>query len=72
MFPREAWQAFNDLYLYVAAQPRRVVARRSRSRFLERVIGESQRIDGVLVSTMSRDEAYEFVAARASRSSAPT
>jgi uncharacterized alpha-E superfamily protein len=61
VIPREAWQALNDLYLYVASHHLDGVARPSRSRFLERVIGESLRVEGFLVSTMSRDEAYEFV-----------
>jgi uncharacterized alpha-E superfamily protein len=61
VIPREAWQAVNDLYLYVASHHLDGVARPSRSRFLERVIAESLRAEGFLLSTMSRDEAYEFV-----------
>jgi uncharacterized alpha-E superfamily protein len=61
VLPREVWQAVNDLYLYVAAHHIDGVARASRSRFLERIIAEALRIEGFLVSTMSRDEAYEFL-----------
>jgi uncharacterized alpha-E superfamily protein len=61
VLPREVWQAVNDLYLYIAAHHLDGVARASRSRFLERVIAEALRIEGFLVSTMSRDEAYEFL-----------
>jgi uncharacterized alpha-E superfamily protein len=61
VIPREAWQAVNDLYLYVASHHLDGVARPSRSRFLERVIAESLRAEGFLLSTMSRDEAYDFV-----------
>ena len=60
VLPREAWQAVNDLYLYVAANHTDGVARRSRSRFLERIIGEGQRITGILTGTMRRDEAWDF------------
>ncbi len=61
VIPREAWQAVNDLYLYAASHHLDGVARPSRFRFLERVIAESLRAEGFLLSTMSRDEAYEFV-----------
>ena len=59
--PREAWKVVNDLYLYVAAHRTDGVSRRSRSRFADRVIADSQRLDGVLSATMSRDHAYEFL-----------
>ena len=61
VIPREVWQSVNDLYLYVAGHHLDGVARSSRSRFLERVVGESLRTAGFLGSTMSRDEAHEFV-----------
>jgi uncharacterized alpha-E superfamily protein len=61
VIPREAWQAVNDLYLYVMSHHLDGVARPSRARFLERVIAESLRTEGYLMSTMSRDDAYEFV-----------
>jgi uncharacterized alpha-E superfamily protein len=60
VLPREVWQALNDLYLYVAASHTDGVARRSRSRFLERIIGECQRIVGIVTGTMRRDEAWDF------------
>ena len=57
---REAWAAVNDLFLYMVSNHTDGVARRSRSRFLERVIGESQRVVGILTGTMRRDEAWDF------------
>src|SRR6476661_2102941 len=60
VYPREAWQVANDLYLYTQSNGEAAVDRRSRNRVLSRVIAESQRIDGVLTSAMSRDEAYEM------------
>lgn len=60
VLPREVWQALNDLYLYVAANHTDGVSRRSRSRFLERIIGECQRIVGIVTGTMRRDEAWDF------------
>jgi len=61
VLPREVWQSVNDLFLYVASHHLDGVARASRARFLERVIGESLRTAGFLGSTMSRDEAHEFI-----------
>lgn len=60
VLPREAWQTVNDLHLFVAREPESGVDRRTRGRFLDRVIGEHQRLDGVLAGAMLRDEAYEL------------
>jgi len=61
VYPREAWQVSNDLFLYLQSNGEAAVDRRSRNRVLSRVISESQRIDGILTSAMSRDEAYEML-----------
>ena len=61
VLPREAWQAMNDLFLYVLSGHPDGVPRAGRSRFLERIVIETQRIDGILAGTMSRDEAFEIV-----------
>ena len=60
VLPREAWQTVNDLYLYVGANASSGVERRTRSRFLGRVIADSQQLDGVMSTSMSRDAAYEL------------
>ncbi len=60
VLPREAWQAVNDLFLFTGREPESGVDRRSRSRFLARVIDEIQQLDGVLSGSMLRDEAYEM------------
>jgi uncharacterized alpha-E superfamily protein len=60
VYPREGWQVANDVYLYTQANGEAAVDRRSRNRVLSRVIAETQRVDGILTSTMSRDEAYEM------------
>ena len=56
--PRDGWHAVNDLYLYVTTEADRGADRRVRERFLSRVIAEGRRIDGVLASAMTHDEAY--------------
>jgi uncharacterized alpha-E superfamily protein len=60
VLPREAWQAVNDLHLFVGANASTGVERRTRSRFLGRVITESQTLDGIMYTSMSRDEAYDL------------
>ncbi len=60
VLPREAWQTLNDLSIYVRGAAVTSVERRRRDRFLARVIDESRRLDGVLQSTMTRDEVFEM------------
>ena len=59
--PVQAWNAVNDLYLATGRGATDGVQRRYRSRFLEKVIAEHQRLLGILTSTMSRDEAYTML-----------
>jgi len=60
VLPRDAWQTVNDLYLYTNSNAEAGVERRSRARFLSRVVADCQRLDGVMSASMSRDEAYEM------------
>ena len=60
VLPREAWQTLNDLSIYVRGAAVTSVERRRRDRFLTRVIDESRRLDGVVISTMTRDEVFEM------------
>ncbi len=61
ILPTQAWNAVNDLYLAAARGAADGVHRRHRSRFLEKVIAEHQRLLGILTTTMSRDEAYTML-----------
>jgi uncharacterized alpha-E superfamily protein len=58
VLPREAWYALNGLHQFVSSEAERAVARRTRDRFLGRVIDDSRRLDGVLESTMTRANPY--------------
>ena len=60
VLPREAWQSVNDLYLFTGRDSELGVDRRSRARFLGRVIDEIQHLEGVLAGSMLRDEAHEL------------
>jgi uncharacterized alpha-E superfamily protein len=61
VMPRDGWRVVNDLYLFAQAHRHDGVGRRSRGRFLERVVADARRVDGILAATMSRDAAYEFL-----------
>ena len=61
ILPAQAWNAVNDLYLAAGRGAAEGVQRRYRSRFLEKVIAEHQRLLGILTTTMSRDEAYTML-----------
>jgi uncharacterized alpha-E superfamily protein len=61
VLPRAAWQAINDLYLYVGDRCEEAVPRSSRATYLRHVVAESQRIVGILAGTMSRDAAYSML-----------
>ena len=56
--PREGWYTLNSLWQYVESEAERAVGRRTRDRFLGRVIEESRRLDGVLESTMTRSDPF--------------
>jgi uncharacterized alpha-E superfamily protein len=56
--PRDGWHAVNDLYLYVSTEADRGGDRRVRERLLSRVIFDGRRLDGILATAMTHDEAY--------------
>ena len=58
--PREVWELCNELWLALSADVGSVESRDRRVRWLQRVIDEIQRINGVLQGTMRRDEALAF------------
>ena len=61
MLSRDAWEAVNNLYLYVTSNHGESIDRWSRGRFLDRVIAEAQRFNGILAGTMSRDATYQLL-----------
>jgi len=60
VIPQFAWTVLNDLYLYALDHDRDGVERRARSRFIERVRRDVERIHGIVATTMIRDAAYNF------------
>ena len=60
VLPREAWQTLNQLHQYASSEADRAIGRRSRDRFLGRVVDDSRRIDGQIDSTMTRAAPYRM------------
>jgi uncharacterized alpha-E superfamily protein len=60
VIPREAWQTVNTLSHYVESGAANAVRRQMRDRFLARVVDDSRRFDGVLDSTMTRQNSYRM------------
>jgi len=58
--PREVWELCNELWLALSPDATIVAARDKRVRWLQRVVDEVQRINGVMQGTMRRDEALAF------------
>jgi len=61
VLPEEAWELVNELHLYVGEAAKSSVGRRNRHTFLAEVIARCQMINGLLLSTLSRDHAYRFI-----------
>ena len=60
MIPREAWLTVNTLSQSVEAGAASAVRRQTRDRFLARVVDDSRRLDGVIDSTMTRQNSYRM------------
>ena len=59
--PREAWEACNNLWLVSSDHIHEASTREGRVQWLRRVIAGCQQINGILLGTMSRDEAMSFL-----------
>jgi uncharacterized alpha-E superfamily protein len=59
--PREAWEACNHLYLMSTDHLDEAKSRKGRVQWLRRVIAGCQQINGIMLGTMSRDEAMSFL-----------
>jgi len=61
IIPAEAWEHFNNLYLNVSESVARSLGRRPRQQLLENVIGDCQRLFGLLTGSMNHNTAYAFI-----------
>ena len=61
VMPSEIWENTNELFLYASENADRASARKNRYAFLEEVVSRCQQINGLLLTTLSRDHAYKFI-----------
>jgi uncharacterized alpha-E superfamily protein len=61
VLPEEAWELVNELYLFTRDSAESSVGRRNRHKFLEEIVSRCQMINGLLLSTLSRDHTYRFI-----------
>jgi uncharacterized alpha-E superfamily protein len=62
VLPAEVWEHVNELYLYVKKNADASIGRRNRHQFLEEVINQCQILSGMVITTMTRDTTYRFMA----------
>ncbi len=62
VLPAEVWEHVNELYLYVKENADKSIGRRNRHRFLDEVINHCQILSGMIITTMTRDTTYRFMA----------
>jgi uncharacterized alpha-E superfamily protein len=61
ILPRAVWETLNDLHAYASDNKTSGMSRRGRYAFMRRIIDYSQLLAGKLSSTMSHDQAYDFL-----------
>jgi uncharacterized alpha-E superfamily protein/transglutaminase-like putative cysteine protease len=59
--PREVWELVNDLWLALSGDADQIRTREGRVRWLRRAVDECVRLNGLLTTTMRRDEAMAFM-----------
>ncbi len=61
VFPREAWEVVNNTYLQATDTCGDTALRWGRTQWMDRTVGDLQRLSGLLAGTMSHDHAYDFL-----------
>jgi len=61
ILPSEAWEVVNELYLLAKKEKDCVSTRSKRYQFLTQIIRGGQRLEGMLVSGLSRNSTYNFL-----------
>jgi uncharacterized alpha-E superfamily protein len=61
VLPEDAWEYVNELHLYCSAAAEKSVGRRNRYEFLQNIVGRCQRLNGLLLTSLSRDHAARFL-----------
>ncbi len=61
ILPRSIWEALTELYLYAKENAQSGITKKGRHAYMEQIIEGSQLINGMLASTLMRDEAHQFL-----------
>ena len=61
VLPEDVWEQANQLYLYTDENAMKSIGRRNRLVFLEEIIKRFQALNGLIESSLPRDEAYRFI-----------
>lgn len=61
VLPEDAWEQTNQLHIYTQENASKSVGRRSRLVFLEEIIKRFQALNGLIESSLPRDQAYHFI-----------
>jgi len=61
VLPGELWEMVNELYWYVDDNAKAAAQRQSRFKFLDEVIARNLQINGVLATSLARDDAFRFL-----------
>ncbi len=61
VLPEDVWEQANQLHIYASENASKSVGRRSRLVFLEEIIKRLQALNGLIESSLLRDDAYRFI-----------
>lgn len=61
IIPSECWEAINDLHDFVKQHLPNGLSRKNRFTFFQDIIGQIQKVTGILEGTMLRDSGYHFL-----------
>lgn len=61
ILPREIWEKLTELHFYIEENLNTGLTKRGQHAFLKRIIEGSQLIIGIIRSSQSRDESYQFI-----------
>ena len=61
VLPEDVWEQANHLHIYASENASKSIGRRSRIVFLEEIIKSLQALNGLMESSLLRDDAYRFI-----------
>lgn len=61
VLPEDVWEEANHLHIYASENASKSIGRRSRIVFLEEIIKRLQALNGLMESSLLRDDAYRFI-----------